>query len=274
MHSLFRASDCQGGYNAPVFRYAGSDLNRFLADLKDADARLRAIESGIGRVEKTFGLDLVDYVNIVPYRGPDNALTLRGKSQVWFYIDALRSQSVAELRSMAEHETLHILVDRLGYTHAGPLKQWYADLMGYGLFSRERFFFTTTGRMPDPAHRPSPAVQPFFSFINEKNFIPGMSGGHSSDNLDEFSASFLHSLLYLDLLKTNLDKPDVAVSADSREPLNLGVRRDIRKEYVRTLKTFATASSARRGPFSRLRAFFKQCVAQASRVRLAAASGQ
>jgi hypothetical protein len=255
-------------YKAPVFRYAGSDLNRFLADLNDSEERFQAIKSGIRRVESAFGLKLVDFVNILPYKGPDNALTLRGKTQVWFYADAIRAQHVSELRSMAEHETLHILVDRMGYTRKTPLKELFSDLMGYGLFSRERFLLVTTGALPDASLPAQSAAKPFFAFINEKNFIPGMSGGHARDSLDEFSASFLHSLLYLDHLEKNLSKSQLTMADGTRLPITAQVRRTLLMDYLRTLAVFMKESSGRRSPLSSsTRDFFEKCMATASRVR-------
>jgi hypothetical protein len=126
---------------------------------------------------------LVDFVNILPFKGPDNALTVKGRSQLWFYTNTIRSRRISELRSMAEHETLHILVDHLGYTRNTPLRELFSDLLGYGLFSKERFLFVTSGVLSGAAHRFQSSTNPFFAFVNEKNFIPGMSGGHSGDSL-------------------------------------------------------------------------------------------
>jgi hypothetical protein len=252
----------------PVFRYAGSDLSQFLSDLDDLEERLQAIKSGIGLVEKTFGLELVEFVNILPYKGPDNALTLKGQSHLWFYADTIRSQRISELRSMAEHEALHILVDRSGYTRMTALKELFADLMGYGLFSRERFLFVTTGALPDPAVRSLQSAKPLLAFINEKNFIPGMSGGHAGDTLDEFSTSFLHALLYLDQLEQNLRKSELIMADGSRMLLTAESRGNILKDFLRTLAVFMDEDPLRTNSFSIASCdFFERCMASAARVR-------
>lgn len=254
-------------YKAPVFRYAGSNLKRFLGDLPDLEKRLQAIASGIRRVESAFGLKLVDFVNILPYKGPDNSLSVRGKSQVWFYADAIRLQRIPELRSMAEHEALHILVDRLGYTHKTPLKELFSDLMGYGPFSRERFLLVTTGALPAPTLPSPPSTRPFLAFINERNFIPGMTGGHAGDSLDEFCASFLHSLLYLDHLEQNLFKSRLIMADGSRLRFTDRIRHTILRNYLRTLAVFTKAPLGRGDSDSSVRNFFKKCMATASRLR-------
>jgi hypothetical protein len=223
---------------APVFRYAGADLDHFLTGLGDLEARMEVIASGIRRVEQTFGLELVDFVNILPYTGPVNALTLKDRSQIWFYADTFRTQPLSELRGMAQHETLHILVDRLGYTRRTALRELFADLLGYGLFSMERFSIVTTGAAPRGALRSQLSENLFFAFINEKNFIPGMTGGHSADTLDEFTTSFLHSLLYIEHLDHNIRKPEVLTADGGRRRITEAERRSLLRDYQRTLAIF------------------------------------
>jgi hypothetical protein len=47
-----------------------------------------------------------------------------------------------------------------------------------------------------------------------------MSGGPAGDSLDEFSASFLHSLLYLDHLEQNLSKSHLTMANETRLPIS------------------------------------------------------
>lgn len=235
-----RASDDPD--DRPVFRHLGTPPER-LAATDDFEERMAVVRDGIRRVEQAFGLKLVDFINIVPYAGPDNALTLKGRSQLWFYDHTFRSHPPNELRAMAQHETLHILVDRLGFTRNTKIREWYADLKGYGLLSLERLRLVTTGAIAvEPVHL-DPAESLFLAFINEKNFIPGMRGGHAADNLDEFCTSFLHSLLHIDHLARNSHRPRLLMADGANVALTIADRRRLMADYQHTLTLFMEATA-------------------------------
>ena len=63
-----------------------------------------------------------------------------------------------------------------------------------------------------------------------------MKGGHSQQNPDELSASFLHSLMYVDRLNANLDRP---LALPDRQPprfLSREEKRGVVREYLKTLE--------------------------------------
>jgi hypothetical protein len=251
----------------PVFRYAGADLKEFVANLDDLEERMAVIQSGIEKVEAAFGLKLVDFVNILPYKGPNNALTLKGQPQIWFYGETFQSQPISELRGMAQHEALHILVDRLGYTQNKAIRALFAELMGYGMLSLERFALVTSGMIQSPGARPAQTDNPFLAFINEKNFIPGMSGGHTHDNLDEFATSFLHTLMFIEHLESNVGRSSIVMPNGSHRDLTTDERQNLFRDYSRTLAVFKEASRTRPGLTSpELRGLFENCQSMAAAV--------
>jgi hypothetical protein len=200
-----------GSKNA-VFRYLGNRL-AMIENSSDFVARIAAITEGVALVEETFGLQLVHAVNLIDCEGIENAITRIGHNDIWFFIDTFLNESVAELKSIATHETLHLLVDRYRLTQSQPIRKLFADLKGYGELSPERFFLLTRGAVKQD--RTSRAKAHFlFYFINENNFL-GLKGGHSQDNLDEFCVSFIHSLLFISRIDTNLMRP-LKSSPDAR----------------------------------------------------------
>jgi hypothetical protein len=244
----------------PAFRYAGADSKKFFATVDDVEERIAVIQSGIETVETVFGMKLVDFVNILPYKGPNNALTLKGQPQIWFYGETFRSQPISELRGMAQHEALHILVDRMGYTQNKAIRALFAELMGYGLLSLERFSLVTNGTVQGPGLRTAQTDNPFLAFINEKNFIPGMSGGHTHDNLDEFATSFLHTLMFIEHLESNVRRSSVVMPNGFDRELTTQERRNLFQDYSRTLTVFKEASRDRSGlAIPELRSLFEHC---------------
>lgn len=201
---------------ALVFRYLGSDPAQF--NTPAGRVRFEALTEGIRKIEQAFGRELVQNINIIDLKGYNNALSLKGKNEIWIYTDTFWGYESGELRSMASHESLHIFVDHCGFTGEPAIRELFADLMGFNPRSKERFTLLTTGHLPRGyASWPKP-LSSFWGFINERHFIDGMSGGHSSDNIDEFCTSFLHSLLYTENLEENLTK---AISIAPRKPPRL-----------------------------------------------------
>lgn len=189
-----------------TFRYFGNRLEHVRAHPEDFNARLAAIAEGVSRVESAFGTDLVSRVNILDVEGIHNAVTSRRDGEISFYIDAFIQEPIDELRVIAEHESLHRLVWKLDLSGTTELRKIFSELKGYDLFSNERFMLLTTGAVSEGSAQGG-AESLLFDFIDERNFIPGMKGGHSSENIEEFCTSFMHSLMYIENLKDNLLKP-------------------------------------------------------------------
>jgi hypothetical protein len=215
----------------PEIRYLGNDRDRLKAS--DFKIRMNAISDGIRAVESAVGEELVASVYLLDFDGPDNALTCEGRSEIWIYSRTFWKESPEELRAIAEHETLHILADRGRLAKSAVLRDLFADLRGLDVFSLERFFLATTGSLPRSALRTEDKSSDhiLFAFVNEMNFFEGMKGGHSRDSLDEFCASFLHTLLYDEELENALQRPVVLPDADPRA-LNPDEQRSLLEEYV------------------------------------------
>lgn len=192
----------------PRFFYLGGCPGRFGGTHDAVGRRMQVILSGIRAVETITGGTLVDRVNVIDYERLNNAYTCEGVAEIWFYAPLFWNESLDELRTIAEHETLHLLSDRLGFPASSRMRERFAALKGYDPFSLETFFVVTTGRTP--AARPKTVAAGtgrLFDFINEANFMRGMKGGHAQDDVDEFCASFLHTLVYIDHLEERLGQP-------------------------------------------------------------------
>jgi hypothetical protein len=188
-----------------TFRYIGDNLEGMRKNSSQYKARLQAITEGIDYVEATFGLDLVNGVNIIDFEDVYNAISCDGENNIWFYIRTFREEPLSELKTIAAHETLHVFVDQMQFALDPAVREYFADLKGYSELSYERFILMVAGNAI--TGEAEAANNLFFNFINEKNFIEDMKGGHAQKNLEEFCTSFLHSLIFIDRLESNLDKP-------------------------------------------------------------------
>jgi hypothetical protein len=244
-HTL--AEDTAGKKQGRVrFRYWGNRTELLRKQSPDIEKRLSAIARGIDSVDRTYGEDLVDTVNIVDYEGIHNAVTTAKTNSIFFYIDAFKDEGVADLKYMAEHEALHRYVKEKHLTLDSGVRTLFADLKGFGTFSSQRFNVLTYGHSNCSFADANAADSPFFSFINEGNFLKGGKGGHSQDNLDEFCTSFLHSAMYMDRLPLNLDRPlegcNTAASGRNNY-LTQQQKNTMMNDYARTLDAMASAVS-------------------------------
>ena len=153
---------------------------------------------------------------------------------------------MAELKVIAEHEALHLLVNLLGITDNTDLLAHFADLKGFDTFSRERFLLITKGIILPENHEENKEDGKFFAFIDERNFLQGMKGGHSHQNPDEFCASFIHSLMYVDGLLKNLARPLIMNGCSQPYYLTQIEKRGILKDYLNTLDILARAVAGRK----------------------------
>ncbi|MGM0453120.1 MAG: hypothetical protein ACQERN_08135 [Thermodesulfobacteriota bacterium] len=188
------------------YRYAGPKTAINTADRQADKNRMEAIAGGIASVEAAFGVDIVSGVDILAYQGIHNAVTRAGEDRIWFYINAFKNEPVDELTVIAEHEALHLLVDRLGLARKGAIRRLFADLKGFDAFSKARFRLLTTGVVRADDRMKTGENGFFFEFVSEKNFLNGMKGGHPQADPDEFCTSFLHTLMYTDRFAANLNR--------------------------------------------------------------------
>jgi len=190
-----------------VFRYLGSRLHELKNRSTDFQDRINAVTEGIWAAEHALGIKLVSNVNLIDYEAIHDAVTAKGKQDIWIYISSFSQESLAELKSMAEHETIHIYVDSKNLTKNSGIRKLFADLKGYDEWSMERFALITAGQVRRRSTVNKIDENPFFAFIDERNFQEGRLGGHSHSDLDEFCTSFIHSLMFFERLNENLEKP-------------------------------------------------------------------
>jgi hypothetical protein len=259
-----------------TFSYVGDRLNVLLNQGSDFRARLAAIADGIKQVEDTFQIDLVHHVQLIDMNGKNNALTYDGHRTVWFYTDMVMGTSIKELRRIASHETLHQLVYRMRLTYRSPIRRFFADLWGLDNFSVARFQMVTTGWFDSKSAYLPLSGGLFFSFINEKNFLKGMHGGHSQDDIDEFLVSFIHSLLHIDRLGPNLKSAIKLVGASTPYRLKADDRNRLLAQYKQSIALLMqTVASSPSGPAdpepSGFYRFLKNRLATVDKIHLPAA---
>ncbi len=246
----------------PDIYYLGDNIEGFKSPADEFKQRIGSFVAGIRTIEKLLGVRIVRRIHILDCDGPFNAYTYDGENQIWLYNKLFWNETAAELKAIAEHEVMHILSDRMGLPKNSRMRELFADLMNFSPLSRERFCVLTTGRPPlhiSSKHGKS-KESILFDFINESNFIPGMNGGHSKDNLDEFCASFLHTLIYADRLKHMLQQP-VTSEKGSLLILSHKEKQKLLGDYTRTLKIILAESS---GPWAaQIRPLIEKCLAAA-----------
>jgi hypothetical protein len=223
---------------APEFDYLGNDSVRF--DHMDAafQQRAQAILAGIRTAENATLHDLVQRVTIIDYDGPHNALSCEGRSNIWIYNQLFWDEPLKDLRILAEHESMHILSDRLGLPDNSHIRDLFASLMGFGPFSRARLVVLASGNAPvrDLRGKADAGANPLFNFISEFNFLRGTAGGHAQDDVYEFCASFLHTLLYINRLGPMLRLP-VKTGKGSFIVLTAAQQAKLLNDYRRVLAT-------------------------------------
>lgn len=227
-----------------AFYYVGHRLDTLIESSRNFQGRLAAIYGGIRLVEDAFELDLVQDVQLIDLLQRNNALTYDGRNTIWFYIDTVIGTSPQELLRMAGHETIHQLVYQLRLAHHSQTRRFFADLWGLDKLSMARFQLVTTGWFDSRNNRTAPENSLFFSFINEKNFMRGMNGGHSHDNLDEFLTSFIHSLLHIEKLKRNLNAPVRLYGSNARHRMTEHEKDHVLSLYAQTLDLLQQTAQA------------------------------
>lgn len=205
-HSGVVDQDLSGSERKYHFQYAGFKKKELATGIKGMDERRMAISDGIAAVESYFKINLVNRVNFINYDGIYNAVTYLNQDDIWFYINILKDEPLEELTVIAQHETLHILVDKLNLTSNTNIRKIFADLKGFHDFSIERYQVVSRGHTPSDARMQTGEDGAFFEFISERNYLNNMKGGHPQGNLDEFCTSFLHTLMYPERFEANLKK--------------------------------------------------------------------
>ena len=235
--------DLARGRDPIPFCYAGNPSGAFMGMPAAVNERIQAVAKGIGSVESVFSANLVDNVTIIDAENRHNAITSTGQRRIWFYTNAFLGEPLEELSVIAEHESLHILVDLLQLTERLEVRELFADLKGYDPLSRERFELVTAGRVPPRLAGNQSGDALFFAFISENHFLKGMKGGHAQADIEEFCTSFLHSLMYIERFGDAMAEP-IKLRHSSPRHIAPNERRELAKNYYRTLDVFAKALSS------------------------------
>jgi hypothetical protein len=226
------------------FCYAGTPSADQDSTSGDIDKRIRAIARGIGAVESAFSASLVDGVTIIDAEDRYNAVTCNGLRRIWFYNNAFLGEPLEELSVIAEHESLHLLVDLLQLTERTEVRELFAKLKGYEDLSRERFEMVMTGRtLPRPGGDQGQGAL-FFAFISENHFLSGMKGGHPQADLEEFCTSFLHSLMHIGRFGDAILRP-LAARGSTPQSLSAEEKNAVVADYLRALEVFAEILATR-----------------------------
>jgi hypothetical protein len=242
-----------------IFRYLGARIDQIEKQVPDFNDRLRAIEEGIESVESVFGGGLVKALNIIDYESVKDAVACDGRDDIWIYVDALLEEPLEELKTIAMHEALHVLVDKNRFARDSEVRELFAGLRGHDEFSRERFSIVTSGTAPPREAEHCLENGAFFAFINERNFIEGMKGGHSHDSVEDFSVSFMHSLMFLERFENNLNRPVLfSEGAGGPRPLTDRERDFVVDSYIEATETFIRALDHRGETSATTKAFLKQ----------------
>ncbi|MDA8139457.1 MAG: hypothetical protein M0036_12475 [Desulfobacteraceae bacterium] len=222
----------------PMFYYLGKDLGRFKQRSTDFNDRLEAIQAGIKGVEAIASSVMVEQVNILDCQGPSNAYTCPNKAELWINSEMFWKESLPELRIIAEHEAMHLLSDRLGFSDNVHIRDLFAELMSANTSSAERAAVKAAGYLSNSqtANPISAGNHLLLDFINESNFIRGMNGGHAQESVDEFCASFLHTLFYIDRLAQLLGQP-IITQQHSLVTLSVAEQAQLLEAYRRILET-------------------------------------
>lgn len=228
------------------FYFLGNDFSLFQQTSTDFKERVSAIQEGIQAVEAIVADSIVERVHIIEYDGSRNAYTCKDEADIWLYSDLFWNETLPELRTIAEHEAMHILSDRLKLSGNPRMRELFTQLIPAGHPISSQPLANQTGR-----------VSHLTDFINEFNFLRGMSGGHSQDNIDEFCASFLHTLLYIDRLEPLLDQPVITQNRTLRM-LSASDQMQLLRDYRRVLETIIDEAPERL-PVS-LATLFQSCL--------------
>jgi len=164
--------------------------------------KLKATQNGIHRIEEMFNLDLVDRLRIVDYDKND-AFIYRDPKETKFTIltKALEERPADQIKTIAEHEVLHKAIIQRGYAEDKQLREIFADV--HQAEGKKREYIVKHGVAPSQSLF-SLETNPVFGFMNEEDYFGMENLGHASEDIDEFLASFLHTIESFDRFENRL----------------------------------------------------------------------
>ena len=213
-------------YNELQFIYTGNKLEEY-NKIPNIDTKQKAIIEGVHNVEKFFNVNIVDicFIEDTPIQ---NAASL-GTRSITFSTGELVISDENSIVITAEHEALHSLDMTFGISKN---KEFF-----------DYFFKLKYGRDSILLH---------FDFIREKYYFGNNAvGGHPYEHEAEFFASFVHTLLYLDILIKNLNKYD-----------NRDIKLSILSNYNKVIELMMKISP------NKIRNVFKRCLIEINKIKI------
>lgn len=175
-----RAKDFITEIGDTTFSFHGNDILR-LSTIDDFEKKLKGIHQALTKIETLTDMELTNEVII---RDADTARAMVIESQFVLPLKSIQKETKNLLQMTAEHELLHMVVRKKGLDKNATLNKIFELI-----FQKNKKFNV------------------FLNFINEYNFMEGDADfGHSHSNIHEFNTSFLHSLMYIENMKENLNK--------------------------------------------------------------------
>lgn len=175
--------------------YFQGDETKF-KNISGISDKIKAINRGIETSQKLLGDDPIQKVEFLDLMNGQAQADSHTMDHISFSMPFLK-HSMKKLKETAEHETLHILIYKLGLSDSQDIMKHYVKELG-GLPETIGF----------PGYRPNDEPHPFMSFITEENFFEN-EGGHPYSNIYEFCTSCVHSLMYPEKIAKNLKKESV-----------------------------------------------------------------
>lgn len=252
------SNDYIGSLGSTDFYFLGNNKN--LLKSRVIGQKLSAIHRGIRKIEKFAGKEFVNKVNIVEFN-VNNAMANKNSPEIKFTTANLLESTPYDLRNMAEHELLHKYVDHVGLNKDEHISTLLAQTLG-----RDSW-----GAYGDFAEYDEHA---FFAFVNEHNYLDTSEGGHSNANIDEFSTSFLHSLMYIDKFEKNLEE-GIRLEVNDKNKTYLTTEEKLRVIDLYILFTLAFRDATRNTsadvkPFRKKQAeiFYKKAIRKLRKLRV------
>lgn len=147
------------------------DDNRFKDGIKGISEGLRFAEDGIGVLP-------VKSVEVYPAHYDYIGVRFSHGGGIIFSTQSVLHENMAELKVAAAHEAIHLFAFAERFADEPEMAAYYDLLLDSG--------------------------DTFFDFIKESNFYDTWEVGHPKDSINEFLASFIHTLLDVDRLEIKL----------------------------------------------------------------------
>jgi len=202
--------------------------------------KVSAITEGIREVHEKLVDGLTTDLKLNSFK-MNNASATYGDREIHFYYEIIKNSSPKHLQTVATHETLHKYIFSRRLSLDPKIRTAFVDLLGYKGKERDEILHAGGSAFGDYALNFE--NQAFFFFINESHYFQAKDLGHSHANIDEFLASFIHSLFDLDKLEENVKGQKTIEQAFFKKtiPMDDAARKAILSGYEKTLTAIIEA---------------------------------